>query len=309
MERDTWMQRLEEELRNRMGEEYQITPCIGKDDIPEFGITKQEESIGITITLEDCEVKQFDREKDIQPAAMYVQFLYQLKREMLKNAPGPQNRFEDVKDHIIYVLYGRTTNEAALTKIPYEDFLDMLILFRLHYVQGGYQFVRTISNLDLKSWGVGVKELSDAAKKNTPVLFPPAMIPIDEANEGTAIKKGISLEEKISRLRHESDTAWPMYVLTNEEGKHGATCILYEGLLDQIADIWKTDLIILPSSVDETLFLPDLAGEAATWLDTVMDTNRTKELEGKVLSDSVYLYDYKEKQIKLAATALAGILS
>lgn len=310
MERDTWMQRLKEELRNRMGEEYQITPHIGKDDIPEFGITKQGERIGITITLEDCAVKQSDKEKDIQKVALYIQLAYQIKRGILKNAPSPQDSFEDAKDHIIYSLDRKTTNEAALMKIPYEDFLDMIIFFRLYYVEGGYQFIRTINNLDLKAWGVGVKELSEAAKINTPVLFPPVIIPVDGENEENMIKEGgISLEEKISRLKQDRDKILPMYVLTNEDERRGAACILYEGLLDQIADIWKMDLIILPSSIDEILFLPDMAGNAATWLNTVMETNRTRELKGEVLADSVYLYDYKEKKIKLAATASVRNLS
>lgn len=309
MEKETWIQRVKEELGRGMGKEYQILSGITKEGIPEFGIRKLGEIFGIMTSLKNSELKTFDDEKDIQPAAIYVRLLYQTKQTILKNAPGPQSSFEEVKANIIFDLNGILSNDAPGSGIPHEFFLDMIKTFKLYYDQDGYQFTRDITNTDMKAWGVGVKELSDAAEKNTPILFPPVIIRVNEAENGTVIKRGVGLEEKINRLRQEKNLYPPMFVLTNESGKRGASCILYEGLLEQIADVWKTDLVILPSSIDETLFFPDQGGNVAEWLDSVIYTNRTEDMEGLKLTDSVYLYDYKEKYMKMVATAQAESLN
>ncbi|SUY60753.1 Uncharacterised protein [[Clostridium] symbiosum] len=48
----------------------------------------------------------------------------------------------------------------------------------------------------------------------------------------------------------------PMYMLTNATGQYGGGSILNELLLERIAELWKEDIILLPSSVHEFLLIP-----------------------------------------------------
>ena len=81
----------------------------------------------------------------------------------------------------------------------------------------------------------------------------------------------------------------PIYMLTNATGQYGAGSILNELLLERIAELWKEDIILLPFSKKRM--------ELKEWQETVSFMNSTMLLEGGVLSNSVYQYDWIKKKI------------
>ena len=102
-------------------------------------------------------------------------------------------------------------------------------------------------------WNVDKEELYDIAKENTIRLFPPEIKSLD-----SIIKKYISANsaEELEDY-YLPETVNNLYVLTNKEKLNGATIILYENLLSEFAkEIGVKELIILPSSIHETLILP-----------------------------------------------------
>ena len=88
-------------------------------------------------------------------------------------------------------------------------------------------------------------------------------------------------------------------MLTNPAIYYGAGSILNEPLMKRIADLWKEDILLLPSSVHEFLMVPFSRKrmELEDWQDTVSTMNSMEDMKGSVLSNSVYLYDWVHKAI------------
>ena len=62
--------------------------------------------------------------------------------------------------------------------------------------------------------------------------------------------------EEYMLLNQCEDTRIPMYVVSNMTHCHGASAICCKGVLKEFADTWKCDVVILPSSVHETILVP-----------------------------------------------------
>ena len=90
----------------------------------------------------------------------------------------------------------------------------------------------------------------------------------------------------------DSEALQPMYILSNSGKVNGATCILYDGLLSQIAERLKSDFILLPSSIHEVILVPvDQCEELCTFSSMVAEVNETQLTDEEILSDHAYYYE------------------
>lgn len=90
----------------------------------------------------------------------------------------------------------------------------------------------------------------------------------------------------------------PMRVLTNSKRVHGAACILYPGVLDEVAQETGGSFFILPSSVHEVIILPDAGnGDGERLKEIIRMVNTTQVAPEEVLSDTLYRYDTAEKMV------------
>ena len=149
-----------------------------------------------------------------------------------------------VRDKIAFRLVSRKDNEAFLKTVPWVPFLDLAIVFYLHLgSNAGNQISSVNTNRQTKSWELSPNDLFSLAKLNTPRLCPPTFTRLDH------MVLGWDTEPEDMVL---FDNALPcIYILTNENGINGASCILYDGIIKDLADQIGTDLIILPSSIHE----------------------------------------------------------
>ena len=93
-----------------------------------------------------------------------------------------------------------------------------------------------------------------------------------------------------------------MYVLTNKTMLNGASTMMYYGVLDSIADKIGHDLYILPSSIHELILVPVKSGYKADELKKmVCQVNSDEVSDNEILSDSVYCYSRKDRQIHLVS--------
>lgn len=148
--------------------------------------------------------------------------------------------FEGVKDRICYRMIHKTDNEELLGDVPYLNFLDFAVCFYYAY-QGSLLGDGSIliHNNHMELWGIDKNELLRLAKVNTPRLFPHLCIPMTEFLKDYEVARelqGIYL---------------PMKVLTNASKTFGASCLLYEGLLEKLSKDIERGFYILPSSIHE----------------------------------------------------------
>ena len=206
--------------------------------------------------------------------------------------------FEEVRDRICYRLIGKKRNKELLQEIPYMDFLDLAICF--YYAYQGESLgdgMILINNSHMEMWGTNIIELASLAKHNTRRLFPWQCDSLEEvlqelADSGMCADMGHPMDMPVKI---------PMEVLSNSRRLHGAACILYPGVLEEIGQKTGSDFFILPSSIHEVLLLPDTGREDSKGLKKVIsEVNRTQVAPEEVLSDTLYRYDREEKRVVIA---------
>ena len=202
--------------------------------------------------------------------------------------------FDICKEKIIYRLVSQERNEAYLSGIPHLPFLNLAVVFLIvHQLSDeGLESICITNELQNK-WNVSTKELFHLATKNTPRFFPPVIDTMAHTIE--------SLFGELANDILESDDVAPhIYILSNQYRINGAATLLYEGLIQKLADQMECNLYILPSSIHELLLIPDASDTALPRLSRmVKDINENHVKEEEILSDRAYYYNREQKRFFL----------
>ena len=218
--------------------------------------------------------------------------------------------WEQVKDKVCFRLVNAEANKEMLSKVPHESFKDLAVTFFYPFehdeIGKGSILIR---NEHAEKWGVAEKDLMEAARVNTPKIFPPRCVPMEDvllqlmshAPEGNA-----ELPE-----RPFSEEAFPMHVLTNGDRTYGAGVMMYDEYLSKVAEAAGCDLFVIPSSVHELIIVPkdgEMKGEVLR--NMVKEVNETQVEAQDRLSNNVYAYDrqthvlstYEGKELNASVT-------
>ena len=307
MDMETRKEHLKKKLEEALGAEFKVTyPWKTERDETVtlmVGIKKDAEAVGIWTSLNGGEIDWLDHEAGIEIAVSKLLKEYEDKRKILNGPHLTGETFDEVKSRIVYALEGGDENEEALHHIPYIRYYDMITFFRILLTEEGKSelYSRTITNDDLYTWGVTLDDLLKAAKVNTPILCPPLIEKIGVVGGNVAAMFiGDTLEEMLDYIRSHSESDNSVYALSNEQVQYGAVSMIYDHLLEQIADSCNDDLIILPGSIHNLVLLPSRANECTLedWQAVIQLVNNGNA--GEKLSDSLYLFDRKDKRLRIA---------
>jgi len=199
--------------------------------------------------------------------------------------------YKKAKSKIVFKLVNREKNIKLLEKIPYVDYMDLVIVF--YYlaqdeVSGNATIL--IHNSHMKMWGVTLEEVYKQARKNTPQLLPAAITGMKEIIMqmiGEGAEKEDLFEEEI-----------PMYVMTNSMKMNGAATMAYPNVVRNFANAIGKNVYIIPSSVHEVILVPENGKEGYRLNDMVREVNETQVDPKEVLADHVYYYDREENSIQ-----------
>lgn len=206
--------------------------------------------------------------------------------------------FDQVRDRICYRLIGRRGNESLLEDVPHIEFLDLVICFYYAY-QGSALGEGTIlvHNSHMKMWGTTVSQLYALARSNTPGLFPWVCSSLADVLNDMSGAEGCEMPKDMGEGLGRN---FPMKVLGNTKRLHGAVCILYPGVLEELSLREKCSFYILPSSIHEVILLPDIGMACAEELKRmIVEVNSTQVAPEEVLSDSLYYYDFAQKKVRI----------
>lgn len=81
------------------------------------------------------------------------------------------------------------------------------------------------------------------------------------------------MEEEFKEVMMETQDERSMYVITNESKLFGATSMLYEETLYELAEKIGSDLYILPSSIHEVIAVSADFGSPDEWAEMVYESN------------------------------------
>ncbi len=187
---------------------------------------------------------------------------------------------DNLPKHLFMKLVNYEKNKEILKNCPHIKFLDLAITFRFLVRQDKEGTASAmISNEDMEEFKITTGELYSLAEKSNRIVFPPKLMPMEEA---------------IKELAPGEDTVpcKEVYVLTNSQGVNGAVYMTYVDIIGAYADRIEKNLYILPSSIHEVLLLPDEGDIDEEQLgEMVRDINEYVVGNIDFLSDSIYYYD------------------
>lgn len=201
--------------------------------------------------------------------------------------------WESVKDKIAYKLINYKSNKELLENIPYTKFLDLAkvyyVIFEDDNVGSG---TILIHNSHMEMWRVTIDQIDATADINTPQKKP---VWVQSMND-------IVSEHDMEEIMEDDEKhTIGFFVASNREKCLGAGAMLYDGVLQDIANKLQSDLIILPSSIHECLILKMEDNVDFDYLkELVKEANSTSVQPEERLSDSVYIYRKQTDKIELA---------
>lgn len=271
----------------------EIHTALKNNNTRRTGLTIVQEGTNIspTIYLEEY-YQQYQNGRALSDIVQSLVNLYQeVKFEHSWEISQVQN-FQFAKSQIAYKLIHLEKNQTLLGDIPFIPHLDLAIVFflLLETTEKGSATI-LITNDMLDYWGVSLEHIYCLATENTPRLLHANFSPICEVIQELLPKK--LREEYIPEDNH-------LYVLSNQHRHFGAACILYNHMLENIAQELDDDFYVLPSSIHETIILPASHSLTKEALDAmVVEINETQVAEEEILSDHAYYYSRNERKLLL----------
>lgn len=306
MEIKEFAEKVQNAVERRIGEEYQVriqeVPKNNNIILQGLVIIPKNQNVSPTIYLNSF----WDAYKQGIPFSVIIEYILHIFEEDTPKKCVDMSFFKEydrVKERICYRLISAERNRELLKKIPHLEYLDLAVCF--YYAYQGETLGNgsiLIYNTHMNMWNTNKEALYELAKINTSRLFP-----WESTSMETTIREMIQMqrEQGIDALLEEEEQQeffdeMPMQILSNESRVHGAACILYPGLLGQLADREGKNLYVIPSSIHEVIVLPDSGQEDASSLrEMVVEVNATQVEPEEILSDNVYYYDRLLGQMKI----------
>ena len=206
---------------------------------------------------------------------------------------------ENMKPFIFFRLVSFDRNLKLLTQIPHVKFLDLAVTFHC-LVRSEDEAIGTIriTKEHMKLWKISLEDIKELAFINSKRLFPPVIRTMEDMINGIIHRD--NLNGGTCDFEYIPNDSIPMYILTNEKGINGASCILYKDVIKDFANLIKSDLYILPSSIHELILIPmESAIEKERLSQMVVEINSSQVPVDEVLSDHVYIYSRKTDAITM----------
>lgn len=181
---------------------------------------------------------------------------------------------DNFKECVVIELINKDNNKTLLSTCPNRDFLDLAVIYRwmIALPDGSFNSAIVTDRMMNGELRCDEEELYRLAFENTKRLLPPVIEKIEEN----------------------------FNVITNSKFTHGATAMIYDEYLAQVAENMKSDLYILPSSIHEVIAIPVLLRDVKSLTEMVKDANQTVIDKRDMLSNNVYIYEYTEKKLRVA---------
>lgn len=207
--------------------------------------------------------------------------------------------YDRVKKNLFMRLSAAEKNKDLLEHAPHIRKEDLAITFHIMLDQSDKGTATTMINDNMmEAYGIDLDQLYQDALLNSPVICPAQIENMGEALSRMMIEDMKSagappeLIQEMEKDLKESNKDNPMTIITNDRLVDGASAIFYPGVMDLVGERMQGDYFILPSSVHETLVVPDDGGVSLQELtDMVKEVNMTQVSPEDQLTDQVYHYD------------------
>lgn len=285
------------------GYDISIQPVTKNNGMHLTGLAIHEKIINIapTIYLESL-FEEYQGGMTMEAVCKEVMRLY----EQSKAERGLDSRmvtdFNHAKERICFKLVNAERNRELLADIPSIPYHDLAVVFYI-LISKGADGVGTVlvRNSFLDMWGADAQMLYPIAMENTQRIFRGRV----QSVESVIVEMMEDIpdtgdSEEFYDMPVATEGVSPMYVASNQDRCNGASVLLYPDLLRDFAECIGSDFFILPSSVNELIFLPDTDGADIEYMKMVVQTiNGSGVAKNEVLSDNVYFYSRAYDRVEM----------
>ena len=208
--------------------------------------------------------------------------------------------FSTAKENIVFQLINTEQNREMLKNMPSREFQDLSVVYRwvIANDENGMQSAVVTEGL-ANQLGLNEEELFKLAAENTRRINPPVVKSMNDIMKEMFLKDGMP-PEMIEMMIADIPPEGTMYVVTNKSGINGASSMLYEDKLFELATKLDSDLYIMPSSIHETICVSTSMGNPEELAAMVAEVNMTNVELNERLSNQVYFYDKDLRKLTMA---------
>lgn len=202
--------------------------------------------------------------------------------------------YENVKSRLAVAVCNAGMNRKLLQDVPHEQREDLALFYRVRVSENSMIIIR---NSHLERWGIGEEQLKkdawESMKRETPALFQRIEDVIKGSEDSISLEAGAA--EELPSVAGDF-----MFVLSSSSQQQGAAYMFDEDTMDKIATRLDSDLIIIPSSIHETIVLRETEDLDMDYMkDVVMMGNETQLSPENRLSDEIYRYDREKHTLSM----------
>lgn len=206
----------------------------------------------------------------------------------------------NASDNIFFMLINTEQNQSLLNSVPHRSFHDLSITYRImvKFDKNGLQAIPITNGLaaELK---MTEEQLFKCAENNTQRLFPPTVKTMRDAMRKVFISMGMT-EDFINKVLDRMSPEPNMWIISNASCINGASSILYENELHELAEKMESNLYILPSSIHEVVVISAEMGNPEDLALMVAKINVSEVPLEDQLSNQVYHYDRNLRILTIA---------
>ena len=195
------------------------------------------------------------------------------------------------KENIIPALIPSRGNEALLKTVPHIPFQDMQIIFKFAFEGFGGPATANVTNSFAQEHGYSEQELLDIAKDNAVFKDRLIITPLDNRTFDKPLSKRDDDFSYINELQERA------VIISNTDLYYGAAAVLDTDVLSKVSEAFGENLHILPSDIHGCTLIAESEKSESEVQDLQYMSNILATLPAERLSDSVYYFDNKTKQI------------
>ncbi|HBA63418.1 MAG TPA: hypothetical protein DCZ20_06145 [Lachnospiraceae bacterium] len=267
---------------------------VKNNGIERRGVTFLKEGMNIapTIYLEEY-FEQYEEGKDLNSICREILELYEEIRVKKSLHVEMLLSYDAVKSNLFCKLVNYDENRErmeAFPGVPYRIFKDLAVtVYLMIEIRGIGTATMQVTGENLRQWQVTEELLFRDAWRNTKCLLPAKIQTLSSVI--AEIVEGSSGKESVKKENREAERD-SIYVLTNQAGYLGAVCLLYDHLMEQVADFLKESYYIIPSSIHEVMIIPESSSPGAEVLDAmIQEINATQVAAEEILAGHCYYFD------------------
>lgn len=288
-------------LQSKLGEGFHVkSDRDGEKTV--FTVKKEGEDTRIVLYPESLRVRWLLIKNRMGAAAALLEREYKKKYQYLSKRKLIGGSFPEVKGQIIFSLESRAEYKDILPHIPHQPVMEMEMIYRLIAKRKKEFYYRIINNDDLKEWGIEQKELFDIARNNTPMLFPAYAMTLADATGVWDIRKQRNCKlffRSMKNMKKAKENDFPVIALLSHF--NSASCIMYEGHMEYLANIWDDHVVLLIGTNGDCFLCPfEAYNQRLDITDGLKkEIKRANKWQKPFLTDHVYLYDREEKIFRI----------